>query len=96
MTTINTLLPIEFTLYPAYPNPFNPVTTINFGIPKDTEVSLVVFDMLGRESAVLHNRFFKTGNHSIVWNAENQASGVYFLRMTAGSEIITQKLLLMK
>ncbi len=90
-------LPAVYSLSTAYPNPFNPVTTLSFAIPIDSEVSLSVYNLQGREVVSLIDRNMDAGYHSVVWNADLYGSGVYFVRMTAGSShISTQKLMLVK
>ena len=80
----------------AYPNPFNPTTTINFAIPADTEVSIAVYNLQGREVVSLASGSYDAGYHSVIWNADTHSSGVYFVKMMAGSYINTQKLMLVK
>jgi hypothetical protein len=75
-------LPTEFALHQNYPNPFNPTTEIRFDLPDAGNVSLVVFDVLGREVATLASEYREAGYHSARWNASNQASGVYFARFS--------------
>ncbi|MFZ1685549.1 MAG: FlgD immunoglobulin-like domain containing protein [Candidatus Zixiibacteriota bacterium] len=82
-------LPSTFSLHPAYPNPFNPSTTISFDLPKRAEVKLIVFDLLGREVRKLVDQEMAAGAHSVKWDGTNEAgkavaSGVYFFKMTAG------------
>ena len=74
----------EFTLEQNYPNPFNPTTMINGQWSVTSDVHLVVYDMLGREIAVLANGRFPAGRYSFAFNAKNLASGVYYYRLTAG------------
>jgi hypothetical protein len=74
--------PTEYNLHAAYPNPFNPSTQINFELPDAGNVSLVVYDMLGREVANLVTGYREAGYHSTTWNASGQASGVYFARFS--------------
>ena len=93
----NNMLPIKTSLNASYPNPFNPSTTINYDLAVDGYVSMTVYDALGREVATLFSGDQVAGtNHQITWNASNQASGAYFLRMTSGSYTNTQKLMLVK
>ena len=94
VNVINT--PQEFNLDTAYPNPFNPITNINFALPIETEISLEVYNLQGRIIEVLASGNMKPGNHSITWNADNQASGVYLVKMVTGEYISTQKLMLIK
>ena len=80
-----------------YPNPFNPTTTINYGVPQTGEVTLEVFDMLGRKVSTLINRENKTaGRYSVQFDAGNLASGLYLYRLKAGNTVITKKLTLIK
>jgi uncharacterized delta-60 repeat protein len=79
-----------------YPNPFNPSTTIQFILPHSSDVTLKVYDQLGAEIATLVTEQLPAGRHEVVWNADGAASGVYFCRLQAGGETITQKLLLVK
>ncbi len=88
--------PLGFMLYQSYPNPFNPSTTINFTIPSTSFVSLKIFDINGREVADLLKGELPAGNHSIKWNAENMASGVYFYRLDNRKFTAAKKLLLLK
>jgi len=89
-------LPAKFELAQNYPNPFNPTTTINFSIPRETEVALTVYNILGQQVATLVHEMMKPGNHAIVFNAEKLASGTYFYRLTAGSYTATRKMILLK
>jgi len=72
-------LPERYYLSQNYPNPFNPVTTIPFSIPEQTDVKIAVFDVTGRLVETLYNETTSAGSHSIVWNAEDLASGNYFI-----------------
>ena len=86
----------SYTMISAFPNPFNPETTIAFTLAQDVRVNLAVFDIQGREIALLEDGFMNAGNHQRGFKAENLPSGVYFARLSAGGEIHTQKLLLVK
>ena len=93
----NNMLPIKTALNASYPNPFNPSTTINYDLAIDGYVSILVYDALGREVATLFSGDQVAGtNYQVTWNAADQASGAYFLRMTAGNYTDTQKLMLVK
>jgi flagellar hook assembly protein FlgD len=85
-------------LKPNYPNPFNPVTTIQFDIPAETQhaVSLQVYDISGRMIETLVNEKLKPGQHQTQWNASDHSSGLYFLKMERGHYIKTQKMILLK
>jgi len=91
-----TIIPDEYTLERAYPNPFNPVTTLSFTLPAQSEVALSIYNLQGREVTTLIDANMDAGYHSVVWNAETESSGVYFVKMVAGEYIGTQKLILVK
>jgi hypothetical protein len=89
--------PPGFALSPAYPNPFNPVTTITLGVPHAAEVTVTVLDLLGRTVASLISGVtLSAGYHEIQWNGGNLASGSYLVRVEAGHLVLTQKVLLMR
>ena len=86
----------QFALFPNYPNPFNPVTTIGFSLPNTQQVSLSVYNLIGQEVVSLVNKELPAGYHTINWYAGSMASGVYLSRLTSGGKTITQKMLLLK
>jgi hypothetical protein len=90
------VLPDAFSLNQAYPNPFNPVTTLSFELPIASGVSLQIYNLQGREIATLVDGSMDAGYHSIAWNGDKEASGMYFVKMVAGEYIATQKLMLVK
>ena len=83
-------LPAHFELSQNYPNPFNPSTKIKFQMPNEVFVKLIVFDVLGREVAILVNEQLKPGTYEVDWNASNFSSGVYFYQLTVSSEQLTE------
>ena len=94
-------VPTEFALNGNYPNPFNPTTTISFDLPEASDVTLEVFDMMGRRVATLVNGQLSAGAYEAQWNARSDAgsavaSGVYLYRLQAGSFVATQRMVLMK
>lgn len=89
-------LPTEFALSQNYPNPFNPTTTINYAVPEAANVQLQVYDITGRKVAELVNARKSAGIHSVNWNAENFATGIYIYRLTAGDFSAIRKLTLIK
>ena len=98
---IDETLPITYNLYNAYPNPFNPTTTIRYDLPLGTDVHLVVFDILGREVRTLVNEKQEAGFKSVQWNGKNNmgqtvSAGMYFYRIQAGSFSKVQKMVLLK
>ena len=89
-------LPNNISLEKVYPNPFNPSTSIYYAVPEDLEVSLNIYNLQGQVVESLVNGIVNAGYHKIVWNADSNSSGVYFLKMVAGEYVTTQKLLLVK
>ncbi len=94
-------IPKEFTLFPAYPNPFNPIVNLRFGLPERRSVRVDVFDITGRRVTTLINKELKAGWHTIQWKGtddagNNAASGAYFIRLDAEKEVRTLKVLLIK
>jgi photosystem II stability/assembly factor-like uncharacterized protein len=94
----STEVPEEFILYQNYPNPFNPKTNIKYSIKRETEnVKLVVYDIQGRETAVLVNERQSAGTYQTDFNASHLASGVYFYSLIIdGAVVDTKKMLLVK
>jgi len=94
----NHMKPDRFLLFPAYPNPFNPVTTIRFDIPVEVqnETSLYIYDINGKIVETLVNGGIVAGEHEVQWNAWQYASGVYFAELVSGENRQVQKLVLMK
>lgn len=89
-------VPDEYILYQNYPNPFNPVTVISYSLSVNSNVSLKVFDVLGREVAVLVNEDQMPGKYEVDFNAADLPSGVYMYRITAGNYSETMKMILLK
>jgi expansin (peptidoglycan-binding protein) len=93
-------IPAVFSLSQSYPNPFNPSTTINYQLPRQSHVMLKVFDVLGREVAMLVDRIegpgYKTVNFDVSYACGGLSSGIYYYRLQAGDYIETRKLLLLK
>jgi hypothetical protein len=89
-------LPREFMLQQNYPNPFNPTTVVRYQIPGASQVRLVVYDMLGREVAVLVNGKEEAGYHTAMFDGSGLASGVYLYRLTSGSYTETRKMVLVR
>ncbi len=88
-------LPREFSVG-NHPNPFNPMTTIAFALPRDAHVRVEIFDVRGRRVELLTDRAYGAGEHTLTWNARGQPSGVYFYRVAAGGESFVRKMMLMK
>ena len=88
--------PKQYALQTNYPNPFNPVTTIAYSLPKESNVSLFVYDLLGKQVAAVVNGKQPAGDYSVAFDASRLASGVYMYRLQAGSFVQTKKMVLMK
>jgi hypothetical protein len=89
-------LPTSYSLSQNYPNPFNPTTIIQFSLPKNSNVKLIVYDILGRVVAQLVNKDLVAGYYKINFNAASIASGVYFYSLKAGDFTNVKKLMLLK
>jgi len=88
--------PTEYSLLQNYPNPFNPATTINYQIPKSGLVTIMIYDILGREVKTLVNEVKNPGKYKIEFNGSNLSSGIYFCRLKAENYISTKKMILLK
>lgn len=91
-----TQAPAKFSLHANYPNPFNPSTTIRFSLAQREQVTLKVFDVLGREVATLIDKKMPAGEHAVVFDAKELTSGVYFYQLKTAGNAETRKLLLMR
>ena len=84
-------LPTEVSLSNAYPNPINPVTMLTYDVPSDMVVSMGIYDVRGRLVDELVNGMREQGRYEVIWNADQHSSGVYMIKMTAGSAVQVQK-----
>ncbi len=89
-------IPENYLLSQNYPNPFNPSTQIEFSVPVESNVSIVVYDLVGREVATLVNEKMLSGNYSLTWNAAGLPSGVYFYRMQSQNYVEVKKMIMLK
>ena len=89
-------LPKTFSLQQNFPNPFNPVTVLRFGLPYPSHVSVEIHSILGQQVATLVNGWQEAGYQSVEWNAEKVPSGIYFCRMIAGSFSAVRKMVVLK
>jgi len=97
MAAINeNVIPQNFGINQIYPNPFNPITTIRYGLAQNSDVQISIYDINGRLITTLINEFQITGYHFITWDASNYSSGIYFLNMSADEIAETKKMLLIK
>jgi FlgD Ig-like domain len=98
---LTALLPKTVELKANYPNPFNPATQIKFGLPEAGKVKLVVYDIIGRQVAVLLDKQMSAGYHNVQWQGQNDqghalASGFYIYQLTAEKKILSRKMILLK
>lgn len=96
MSVGDEIVPNEFNLSQNYPNPFNPTTVINFSLPKESKIKIVLFDVMGRKISVLADGSFIAGNHSLKIDGSNLTAGTYFYQLVTGSQTLTKKMLLVK
>jgi hypothetical protein len=101
LSAVDESLPTVFALGSAHPNPFNPMTTIEFAVPQASRVQLRVYDLAGRLVRTLVNEEMTAGVHAVVWNGQDQggrqvASGAYYYRLTAPGFSETEKMVLIK
>jgi hypothetical protein len=89
-------IPSVFSLEQNYPNPFNPTTHFRFSLPEKGFASLTVYDVLGKEIAMVANHEFSAGTYDVPWNASGLPSGVYFYRLQTKNFSETKKLVLTK
>jgi len=94
-------IPMEYNLYNNHPNPFNAVSTINYNLPDDIMVNIIIYDVLGRFVKEMVNNYQSAGYKSIVWDGTNDkgapvSAGVYFYSIQAGRFMQTKKMVLLK
>ena len=90
------LYPSDVQLLPAYPNPFNPITNITFVMENESNIKLSVYDIRGREVDILVNGITGQGEHSVVWDAADFSSGIYYIQIVSDNHSETQKIMLIK
>ena len=89
-------LPTEINIGNAYPNPFNPVVNIDFSLQFQSEVKVGVYDVIGKEVAILTDGIMDEGQHFVMWNADEFSSGIYFVKFQTNNFLSTQKIMLIK
>ena len=98
---IEDIAPITYNLYNAYPNPFNPITTLRYDLPEDVLVNITIYDMMGRVVKTMVNSQQNAGFKSVQWNATNDkgspvSAGLYLYTIQAGEFRQTKKMVLLK
>ncbi len=94
-------IPTDFHLYPSYPNPFNPNTTLRYDLPEQAHVTLTIYDILGRQVRTLIDQFEEAGYRSVIWDGTNDqgehvGAGVYLYQVRAGKYAKVRKMVLLK
>ena len=96
-----TIISDSFILHSAYPNPFNPVTTLRYDLPEESQVTLIIYDLMGGEISTLVNTTQKGGYKSVIWNGTDTfgkpvSAGVYLYQIQAGNFVQVKKMLMLK
>ncbi|HEU20417.1 MAG TPA: T9SS type A sorting domain-containing protein [Deltaproteobacteria bacterium] len=89
-------LPLEYRLSQNYPNPFNPSTTIRYTLAADSKAKIVIYDLLGNEVATLVDTKLHAGDHTVEWDTENMASGIYIYKLITKDFVKARKMTLLK
>lgn len=92
----NKTMPSTFTLEQNYPNPFNPVTTISFSVPENANITITVYDAVGKEIATLFRGNLNPGNYKVQWNPANAASGIYYYKLSTDKFSEVKKMVFLK
>ena len=95
-TDVEDEIPTAVALMQNAPNPFNPSTTISYMLPRESHVSLTIFNMAGQKIAELEDGMVEAGSHSMVWNAADMPTGVYFYRLVTNGFSESKKMMLLK
>ena len=101
LSTVSEGLPTEFALHENYPNPFNPTTTLRFDLPELSDMTLIVYNMLGQKVKTFNMQSIPAGYHSVTWDATNDlgqqvGAGVYLYQLQAKDFVKTRKMVLLK
>jgi len=93
---VDEIIPDKITVFRNYPNPFNATTTIEYELPYQTKATIKIYNILGREIETLFDGQQSAGCHNISWKADNMPSGIYFLKLRAGDQVETKRMVLLK
>jgi len=96
LSLFNSLIPEDFSIHSIYPNPFNPITNITYGIPEYVNVQITIYDLSGKQVHTLINKPKTPGYYLVNWNASAHPSGIYLIKMKSGNYSHTQKVILIK
>ena len=90
------IIPDKYSIHNIYPNPFNPITHITYGLPENSNVKIIVYDLTGKQLRTLINEFQTSGYYNLEWDASSYPSGVYFIKMVCGRISQSKKIILLK
>ena len=93
---IETSMPVSFNLSEAYPNPFNPSTSLDITLSNEGSVSIMAYNVMGQMVGTLHEGNMSAGNHTIAWDASSLASGMYIIKAEVAGNIVSKKVMLLK
>ena len=96
MNNKDLVIPNQYKLYSIYPNPFNPIANIRYDIPEYSNVSIEVFNVLGKKVDILYTGMHSPGGFEIKWDGSRFSSGLYLIRMTSNDNIFIEKVMLVK
>ena len=88
--------PMAFSLSEAYPNPFNPTTSMTLSVPEAGNVSVQVYNVMGQVVATLASGYMDASTYNLTWDASNASSGMYLIKMVVDNHIAMQKIMLIK
>jgi len=89
-------IPNNFILLQNYPNPFNASTTIQYSLSEPSNIIITIYDIAGRKVETIIDGFITAGEHSVIWDADNYSSGIYFAHLKTERETSTRKIVLLK
>ena len=93
---IEELMPDRLILHSNFPNPFNPITNISYSLPENDIITINIYDIKGNHIQTVMDGYQEMGDYNFLWNAQNQSSGLYFVKMKTKLFTQTQKLMLVK
>ena len=92
----NIIIPSSFMINSIYPNPFNPIAKISYSVPRNENVTLNIYNIVGKKIATLINKYHTVGNYEINWDATGLASGIYIVELKSNTQVNTHKITLTK
>ena len=97
LSALDSEFPAEFSLVRVYPNPFNPSTTVSFGINEDQNIEIGIYNINGQKIDAIQSGSLSAGLHSFIWDGSNVESGLYFIKVVGDGQLLSsQKVVLIK